>query len=66
MALYTMDLENLNTLNTDQKIVQMTDMIQNQGETLTKLLKRIDELEAEVARQGSVIDAEDKLSLIHI
>ena len=60
MALYTMDLENLSTLNTDNKVVQMTDMIQIHGEILTKLLKRIDELEAEVARQGSVIDAEDK------
>ena len=61
MAVFlTMNLENLNTLNTDEKIVQMADMIQNQGKTLTKLLKRIDELEDEVARQGSVIEPDDK------
>ena len=41
MALYTMDLENLNTLNTDDKVVQMTDMIQIHGETLAELLSAL-------------------------
>ena len=59
MALYTLNMENFATLNTDEKVVQMTDMIQIHGETLTKLLKRIDELEEEVARMGEVIDADD-------
>ena len=63
MALQTMDLENLNTLNTDEKVVQMTDMIQIQGETLTKLLTRIEELEAEVARLGAIEDDDKTLAM---
>ena len=58
-----MDLENLNTLNTDEKVVQMIDMIQEHGkafEDQKKLLKRIEELEAEVARMAEVICADDK------
>ena len=60
MALQTMDLENLKTLNTDEKVVQMTDMIQIQGETLTKLLTRIQELEEEVARMAVAMEDDDK------
>ena len=56
MALYTLNMENLATLDTDQKTVQVTDMVNVHGDLLGELLKRITELEAEVARLGAIED----------
>ena len=56
MTLYTLNMENLATLDTDQKVVQVTDMVNVHGDLLGELLKRITELEAEVSRLGATED----------
>ena len=56
MALYTLNMENMATLNPDQKSVQVTDMVNVHGDILSELLTRITELEGEVARMGAAMD----------
>jgi hypothetical protein len=60
MALYTLNMENLATLDTDDKAVQVTDMVNVHGDILGELLTRITDLEAEVARLGAVIEDDNK------
>ena len=60
MALYTLNMKNMATLDTDQKAVQVTDMVNVHGDLLGELLTRITELEAEVARLGAVIEDDNK------
>jgi len=60
MALYTLNMENVAILPPDQKVVQVTDMVNVHGDVLGELLTRIMELEAEVARLGAVIEPDDK------
>ena len=55
MALYTLDMKKLATLNTDDTVVQVTDMVNVHGDLLGELLTRITELE-EVARLGAIED----------
>ncbi len=60
MSLYTLNKENMETLNTEQKAVQVTDMVNVHGDILANLLKRIEELEDQVARMEEVNDSDNK------
>jgi len=60
MALYTLNMENLDTLDTDGKAVQVTDMVNIHGDILGKLLTRMTELEAEVARMAAAMEDDNK------